>query len=204
MSFRPLSVVAALVGGTIPLAAPTHAAVVNLDLSAIGLAGVNAGLTPSTGFKQTTTIVPGTSGTFDVFFIPGVLLGLQGTNTTLAQIAVTGGNATPRNFAGTSSVDASASWSGANGLFREPSSISPNFNADNFMGFRIANGADWNYGYFEVTWDGTNFEFLSGAYESTVNVAIMTPSGGGIGVPLPGAAGLAACGLLAAGRRRRR
>ncbi|MGA0841221.1 MAG: hypothetical protein ACO3P1_15140, partial [Pseudomonadales bacterium] len=35
-------------------------------------------------------------------------------------------------------------------------------------------GSDFNYGWLEVTWDGStqNWQILSGAYENTVNTAI--------------------------------
>ena len=71
------------------------------------------------------------------------------------------------------------------------------------MAFRMQNGSDWYYGYFEVTWNiaSGNFEILSGAYESVANTALTIPGASAV----PGGTGLAACALLgAAGRRRRR
>ena len=65
-------------------------------------------------------------------------------------------------------------------------------------------GGGYRYGWLEVTWDGTDWAILSGAYESDLNTAILAGATGGGAVPLPGAAGLAACGLLGMSRRRRR
>jgi MYXO-CTERM domain-containing protein len=75
------------------------------------------------------------------------------------------------------------------------------------MGFRFGDGTNWNYGWIEVTWtwggspQNSSFQILAAAYESNVGAAIVTPSGV---VPLPGAAGLAAVGLVGLRGRRRR
>lgn len=69
--------------------------------------------------------------------------------------------------------------------------ISPDFGANSFIGFRFANGSDFNYGYLEVTWDSasTTWEVLSGAYENSVNTGILTSSAAP--VPEPGASTMA-------------
>ena len=61
------------------------------------------------------------------------------------------------------------------------------------MGFRSGEPDNYIYGYFEVTWNETSseFEILSGAYESTPN----TP----IAVPEPSAIALTGIGALALG-----
>ena len=75
-------------------------------------------------------------------------------------------------------------------------SEAPDWGGGSYIGFRARpNDADpnWNYGYFEVTWNATSeqFQILSGAYESTVN----TP----IAVPEPSTVALTGIGALALG-----
>jgi hypothetical protein len=65
------------------------------------------------------------------------------------------------------------------------------------MGFKTTQG---NYGWLEVTWTASTGEFqiLSGAYESTPDVAILAGAGAGpAAVPEPGT--WAAAALLAGG-----
>ena len=72
---------------------------------------------------------------------------------------------------------------------------SPNFGPGSYMGFRTANNS---FGWLEVTWDGTDFEILSGAYETDPGVAILAGQGAGpAAVPEPGT--WAAAALLAGG-----
>jgi hypothetical protein len=51
---------------------------------------------------------------------------------------------------------------------------SPDFGPNSFIGFRFANGDNYNYGWLEVTWDTAKDEFqiLGAAYESEINVGI--------------------------------
>jgi hypothetical protein len=123
------------------------------------------------------------------------------------RFAILGGLASPRNFGSGATIDGSALFSASSNetCFVYNSNVSANFGSGSFMGFRTGSSGNYNYGWLEVTWDGTNWEILSGAYESDLNTAILAgATGGGGGVPLPGAAGLAACGLLGLSRRRRR
>ena len=72
---------------------------------------------------------------------------------------------------------------------------SPNFGPGSYMGFKTAAGS---FGWLEVTWDGTDFEILSGAYETDPGVAILAGQGAGpAAVPEPGT--WAAAALLAGG-----
>jgi hypothetical protein len=70
------------------------------------------------------------------------------------------------------------------------------------MGFRFGSGGNLNYGWLEVTWDSTGsgqWQILSGAYESTINTAIVIPSAN---VPAPSPASLLALILGGAALRR--
>ena len=98
-------------------------------------------------------------------------------------------SASPNNFSLGSLVDSNATFSGLGtytgfqAVFQfydsasQTTDTSPDFGANSFIGFRFANGSDFNYGYLEVTWDSatTTWEVLSGAYENQVNTAIAVP-----------------------------
>jgi hypothetical protein len=111
----------------------------------------------------------------------------------------------PRNFAAGQAIDSSAIFSNSipythfsNGS--NPSS--PAFGAGSYMGFRFGTVGNFNYGWLEVTWDGSlNFQILSGAYETTVNTAIAAGQGAA-SVPAPSPASLLA--LIVGGAALRR
>ena len=143
-------------------------------------------------------------------------------------------SATPTNFALNASIDASLPGGSAYrtgaaddySLFYDLDSdfqlqgnqtaVSPNFVSGNYLGFRFSAASaptDYFYGWLGVTWDGTNMNILSGAYESTANTAILAgatapSSGPSSSVPDSGSTG--ALGLLLGGvlvrhwRRQRR
>jgi hypothetical protein len=107
-------------------------------------------------------------------------------------------NASPRNFAAGATVDSTALWS-ANPwqsvfeyYYNGERTVSPHFTAGSYMGFRAFDGSDYLYGWLEVTWDSTGsgqWQILSGAYESTINTAIVIPSAN---APAPSPASLLA------------
>jgi len=94
--------------------------------------------------------------------------------------------------------------------------VSPNFVSGNYLGFRFSAASaptDYFYGWLGVTWDGTNMNILSGAYESTANTAILagaTPPSPGPSSSVPDSSSTGALGLLLGGvlvrhwRRQRR
>jgi hypothetical protein len=110
----------------------------------------------------------------------------------------------PRKFAFGESIDASLVWTqDAYNMFfsdtTDPNNTlaAPPFTSTpvSYVGFRFADdpGTNYHYGYLKVTWDGTDFEILSGAYESTVGTGIDA------GDTVPDSSSTGLMGLLFAG-----
>ncbi|MFM8809749.1 MAG: PEP-CTERM sorting domain-containing protein [Chthoniobacterales bacterium] len=193
-----------------------EAAIVMIDIgpSGFNIGGVNAGLSAGGSFNAlnfpfvgggTLRLRNGASNMFwglelySDYFGPG-------------QIANGNANATPLMLSAGATIDASLNFGGYGPTFFRvdfpwvPTTfISPDFGPGSYLGFRTS---DSRFGYLEVTWDSTlsQFEILSGAYESDPNVAILAGAGPAA-VPEPGT--WAAAALLAGGatflrwRRRR-
>ncbi|MFM7134032.1 MAG: hypothetical protein ACKO0W_06930 [Planctomycetota bacterium] len=202
---RTLSSGAALLACSLAATTESNAAIQRLNLgpSGFNVLGVNAGLAPNSARSMNLPFVGCVMQMYSGYY---GYTGLVGDG--YLSFAVTGGRASPRNFASGASIDGTALFASyaTQSLFsyfvvNYYDDVSPNFNAGSFMGFRFSTdlGTTFNYGWLEVLWDGTDWEILAGAYESTAGVAIRAGA-----VPLPGAAGLAACGLLGLSRRRRR
>lgn len=205
-----LIVGAALVGCTLASASETQAAIVVLDMSASGFA-ISTGNTgwPSNSIASAYNFpIAGMKLTLSSGFLGYWGLGTNSYGSNVFEFAINGGVTSPRNFSSSSAIDSTATFTTTDDtMFRAGSSVSADFGPGSFMGFRFStdSGANWLYGWLEVTWSSaTNtFTIPSGAYETNANTGILAGASGG-GVPLPGAAGLAACGLLASARRRRR
>jgi hypothetical protein len=207
------------VTGATMATAQSEAAVVAIDIGATGLniTGANAGV--ANGSKRTISNWLGVgTGTLEIYnnFDPGygqLYWGLDGDSASSAalQFAVNGSSfARPRNFGAGVTIDGSATWTGSlnNTAFRFRNAystqyVSPDFGAGSFMGFRFGTTGAYYFGYLEVTWtSSTNtFQILSGAYESTVNTAILA---GATPVPAPSALALLALGGGAFRRARAR
>ena len=208
-----LSAGSVLAACTLASASASHAAVVQINIASIAggvadVSGVNAGLTNSTesGLYWDNFL---SAGLFDLTWNDGGSAGFASQGLGVSggiEFLITSGPASA-GIVGQGVEIASAaplgmSWSDdpTAAYFAFGVSEVPPFAGSGFMGFRVTDGlSNEYYGYIEVTWDGTNFEILSAAYENTAFGSIFTPA-----IPLPGAAGLAACGLLASARRRRR
>jgi hypothetical protein len=209
---------AAGLGATGLATVESEAAVVSLDITnlgsnAVNASGINAGIASGGSKTVNDFVVAGRSLTVgnNLPLLAGnIYTGLWG-NDNGVRIAATGGNyAEPTKFVFGNTVSSATSFQGARDsqvfYLKYGSSLynSPNFTASpaNYIGFRVAaNGSapqfndatQFNYGYFQVTWDSSSdqFQILSGAYESTVN----TP----IAVPEPSTVALAGIGALALG-----
>ncbi len=113
--------------------------------------------------------------------------------------------ASPTKLTAGQTIDGSLTFTGGdnnfyNSLFRSGAVASPNFGSGSYMAFKTAQN---NYGWLEVTWDqsSTQFQLVSGAYESAPNTPIVA------GVPEPStiaASGVAALALGAGAIRRAR
>jgi hypothetical protein len=126
--------------------------------------------------------------------------GLSGFSTNF-QLAVnnTSNAAQIKNFASSTSISSSSLFNSnyINTAFKSGSSTAANFTTSNYVGFRFGTTGSYNYGWLQTTWNGTNFQINSGAYESTVNTAIL--AGAAAPVPEPGTLALGSLALLAGG-----
>lgn len=183
-----------------------EAGIVTIDLASFGMTGVNAGLT-SGAFKSVANFPISSGG----------ILTLANTNSAKgivfeggSKMAVNGGYASPHNFAAGAAIGSSSRFEdyGKYQWFKYQSESSAVFGADSYLGFKTSQG---NYGWLKATWDGTNFELYSGAYESVVGVSINAGDTGSAAVPEIDPSGLASAMSLVMGsvamldqRRRKR
>ena len=196
--------------GMAGLATSTEAAIVDIDLTSLGIGTpvdvtpVNGGVSPGTPLQITDWLGTG-SGIFGIANQTNAK-GIYGTGILGApylEFAVIGGDATPKNFSLGDPLNSFTTWSTAiyYAGFKYASSSSLNFTSSpqSYMGFRFGTTGSYNYGWLQVTWDQTDFWILDGAYESTVNGLITagatasavpesTASGGLMGLLLGGAA----------------
>ena len=84
-----------------------------------------------------------------------------------------------------------------NAPFKDSTQTAPNF--DGYLGFLSCgpdgNGTNGKYGWIKASWDGTNFQLYSAAYESNRG----QPIAAGVGVPEPSTTALLGLGALALG-----
>jgi hypothetical protein len=152
--------------------APVDAGIVNIDIgpSGFNIGGINAGVaagsdTTANNFPTTNAgILVLSNGYFSYWGLgPGAYLAL----------AASASDASPTRFTVGQTVSGSEAFQfqSAYTAFRARSSVSPDFGAGSYMGFRTAQN---NYGWLEVTWNATadQFQILSGAYESDANTPI--------------------------------
>jgi hypothetical protein len=188
-----------------------EAAIVTIDIgpSGFNIEGVNAGLAADSVSNVSNFPM---SGGGELVLYNFSSLGYQGALAANGlTFAITEQNGTPLNFSGGATIGSSFSgtWEASNySLFKYLGNISPNFGSDSYLGFRTAQG---NYGWMEATWDGTDFQFYSAAYESDVGASIVAGATGSVAVPEIDPNGLASALSLVMGsaamleqRRRKR
>ncbi|MFM8932574.1 MAG: PEP-CTERM sorting domain-containing protein [Gemmataceae bacterium] len=168
---------------------------INVGSGGFNINQVNGGL--SVGQARTVNSFPTSGGGLSLLNQFSGSTGLKGegnlyfatTGNTASIIKLTTGNTI--NAGITTGWTTNYSWSAFN-----PSNT---FSTNNYVAFRFGSGGDispsYNYGWLQTTWDGTNFQINSGAYESTVNTAILA----GASVPEPGTLTLGSLALLAGG-----
>ncbi len=188
------------------ITAPAEAAVVSLDLTNTGtpgqnITGVNYGFGSGTlggGPKVVNDWFPGgANGDLAVRYLPGNEL-WNGLNTGGGlKIAITGGNVSSKAYAlneliSSTGVTWSDNWSetlfnyAPGGTQQKRASIGPG----NYLGLQSQVGADYYYGWIELTWnpdEGTSgvARLLSAAYETTPNLPIAAGSFTSVPGPLP-------------------
>ena len=184
-----------------------EAAIVTIDIGPLGfnIEGVNAGLAPGGG-----------RAVHDFPMSGGGLLGLFNLSSAKGafgssglEFATTSPSGDPFDFSGGATIGSSFSgtWGGLSSLFQYVNT-SPDFGADSYLGFRTSQG---NYGWMEATWNGTDFQFYSAAYENVVGTSIVAGDTGSVAVPEIDPNGLASALSLVMGsvamleqRRRKR
>jgi hypothetical protein len=190
--------------GSCGLASSAQAGIVTLDLTKAGsnevdITGVNGG-----GGYGSFTSVPG-------FFLPGLgnqlrvldaggggyigFYGFSGLEFGREQ-GTTG--ASPQAFSFGDSIGGSTlttwSFNGYYTVFKNKFNESEAFGANTYMAMRSKVGADYYYGWIEVTWDPRRdqFRLISAAYEDTPNTAILAGDTGAAPVPEPASSAVVA------------
>jgi len=192
----------AIVAGLTSLAQNARAALITIDIGSFGIGGINGGA--SSGNYRDVADFPISGNTVRLLNnYASVATGIDGY---IGIAFATGaGAATPVKFSLGASIGSGSSYAVEPGsLFKAGPSVSPDFGAGSYMGFKTSQN---NYGWLEVTWTASprQFQILSGAYESTPNVAIL--AGATAPIPEPGtwaAMAIFAGGAAFAGWRRRR
>jgi hypothetical protein len=186
---------AAGVGTGIVGTAPADAGVVLIDIgpSGFNIGGINAGLING-GVTSKNNFPLSGAGRLYLSNNYNSRWGLAGANS--LAFAASSIQASPSKFTAGETISGSTTFqlnSSYLPAFRTYYSVSPDFGAGSYMGFRTAQN---NYGWLEVTWNATSnqFQILSGAYESTAN----TPITAGV-VPEPTTISLTGVAALALG-----
>ena len=182
--------------GLLSSAGTAQAALISINIGSSGfnIGGINGGVANGSSSQINDFPISGGNFLFLLNNYDGAYTGMQATGLKIAD----GGTVAPVKFSLGDSIDSAAPTYGDYGFFKNSSLIQPDWASGSYMGFRTTQG---NYGWLEVTWTASSeqFQILSGAYESTPNVAILAGAGGPgpAAVPEPGT--WAAAALLAGG-----
>jgi hypothetical protein len=182
--------------GLLSSAGTAQAALISINIGSFGIGGINGGV-PSGGFSEILNFPISGNTLYLLNNYSADLTGLDGAGG--LGFAIDNDDATPVKFSLNDSIGVTSSYSsGYESLFRYVDSVSPDFGSGSYMGFKTSQN---NYGWLEVTWTASSdqFQILSGAYESTPDVAILAGAGGPgpAAVPEPGT--WAAAALLVGG-----
>ena len=192
-----------------------EAGIVTIDLTNVGgqnFTGQNAGLTVGNG-KSTIISFGGRRKLYFGCYLNSPMTSLTGPSlssnfsnfTDYGGFANGGSYCTPVIYADGAAVGGPASnfyfaYNAVAFNFPNQSAIAPNF--DGYLGF-LSSGDGGNpgvYGWIKATWDGTNFQFYSAAYESTPGVAIRAgDTGASAAVPEPTTMAVFGLGALVLG-----
>ena len=192
----------ALVAGITSFAQNATAAIVNINIGPTGfnIGGINGGVANnSNGIAEDFPISGNSLYLANNHF--GIFTGLGGAVGITIAGPVTESPARPFKFSLNDPIGVGSAYAyNGNGYytaFKWIADVSPDFGAGSYMGFKTSQG---NYGWLEVTWTASSsqFQILSGAYESTPNVAILAGAGPGP-APVPEPGTWAAAALLAGG-----
>jgi len=198
-SRRRLAAYLAAGAGSIGVVSATEAGVVSIDLTSAGfnIDGLNAGIVFD-GLPKVISNFP--TSLFNPCLSVGNsrhFIGLYGYSAIyFSQNSSSNYSTDLKTFGSNSDITLHSTW-GLNAVFRKPIVGGNNYYASNigpnqYLGFRFGSPGTYYYGYFELTWDGTNFELLSAAYNDQANAAMFTPGGGGGAVPEPASGAIAA------------
>jgi len=189
----------------------SFADIVNINVGSgtggFNINGVNGGIASGSFLRKNNFPIFGANNNLFLYNnYRGTTTGLGGFATSFGtipflQLAVnnTSNAAEIKNFASSTPISSSSLFNSnyINTAFKSGSSTAANFTTNNYVGFRFGSGSTFNYGWLQTTWDGTNFQINSGAYESTANTAIL--AGAAAPVPEPGTLALGSLALLAGG-----
>lgn len=167
---------------------------------------MNGGLSAGQVTKRTDFPIPGGGNLYLLYkYKPTTsnITGLGGNTGMALAINQPGPSPTPASVkkftAGTSiGITSDFNTNYTNTAFKADGVTAGNFTTNDYVGFRFGNDltSTYYYGWLQTTWDGTNFQINSGAYESTANTAILA---GAVPVPEPGTLALGSLALLASG-----
>ncbi len=159
------------------------------------LGSVNAGLSPggNASFNNFPMSGPSIGALRDAAYSGVFVTGLFGNPSQGLEFATGGGYVNPMDLALNAVINASTPTGSWSSLRIETGfqytglgiATAPDFGPGSYMGFRFGTAGSYNYGWLEVTWDSTfvQFQVLSGAYQSTINTAILAGDLGSTPVP---------------------
>jgi len=190
--------------GSCGLASSAQAAVVTLDLTKAGsnqvdITGVNGGAGVGSFTSIQGFFLPSLGNQLNILNgVVGNYFGIDGTSGLEFGREQGTSGASPQAFSFGVSIGGSTlttwSFNGYYTYFKNNFRESEAFGANTYMAMRSKVGADYYYGWIEVTWDPTldQFQLISAAYEDTPNTTIQAGDTGAAPVPEPASSAVVA------------